>query len=887
VPLTLTVEYDETFLPGPEEDALLILEKTVDGIWTVLESTWDPEANTVSAPINSFSYIRVRYIEPAFIDITEEIAVTDAVNVIPPVVLEIQETITVSDAVELTPPVVIEIFETVTVSDAVDIPPLPYVRLAPASADLSVGQTVQLQASLRQGELVVPGVSFTWASSNSAVALVNSTGLVTAMGEGEAMITAAAVGRPESGQATITVSTGTGCVTQSQIPAAECEALVSLYNTTGGDSWTENTNWLDYSDPCAWFGVTCSLGSVSTLALQGNNLTGPLPPEIGSLSNLRFLYLQDNNLTGPIPSEIGDLASLLYLYLGENPLGGSIPARITDLTGLRILYLPKAQLEGPIPADLGTLADLESVILFGNQLTGTIPAGLGQLTKLKGLYLSANQLTGSIPTQLGNITSLTGLRLSINDLSGEIPSSLGSLVNLDHLWLQNNRLTGAIPTTLGNLSNLGQLELQSNLLTGPIPRELGALRQLTHLYLAGNQLDGQVPIEVAVLGGKAPLDANCSFVPPGNDGLFLPGTPEYVNADTDGDGEICGLPIEASEGGWVPGGDLLRARRGHSLVTLPSGLVLVVGGTGGGAELYDPATGTSTDVPMVYGRNQGARATPLADGKILITGGRPDDTAEIFDPGTGAFTETDGRMNGLRFAHTATLLQDGRVLIAGGTADLPTGREDRTDAELYDPATGTFSLITGLNDARYGGGNALLPNGQVLIVGGHHTTSPGYAAATTSAELFDPATETFGLTGSPWVSLDATHAILLPTGQVFVPGRSTVVQLYDPASGTFANTGEMTQARSLPYTATLLADGRVLIAGGNHTPAGTAVTLASAEIYDPATGQFTQVAPMGTARQEHLAVLLLDGRVLVTGGYDHAIQSDLSSVEIFTAGSGG
>ncbi len=176
----------------------------------------------------------------------------------------------------------------------------------------------------------------------------------------------------------------------------------------------------------------------------------------------------------------------------------------------------------------------------GNRLAGSIPPQLGDLSSLMYLVLQGNWLSGTIPVELGNLDGLTTLELNDNQLSGPIPPELGKLVNLVALNLHNNRLSGTIPIELGNLTNVRDLYLHENELVDTIPKELGNLNELRELFLRHNQLNGLVPIAVAVVAGSLSPDYHCQFVP-GNAGLFLPDTPEYRAADTDGDGYICRL----------------------------------------------------------------------------------------------------------------------------------------------------------------------------------------------------------------------------------------------------------------------------------------------------------------------------------------------------------
>ena len=234
-------------------------------------------------------------------------------------------------------------------------------------------------------------------------------------------------------------------------------------------------------------------------------MTGPIPAELGNLSNLQLLSLWGNQLTGPIPAELGNLSNLQLLSLWGNQLTGTIPPELARLTNLNQLDLSHNQLTGPVPAWLGGLANLEQLSLAHNQLSGAIPTELGSLSKLQKLSLWGNQLSGAIPASLGSLSDLSELSLSQNQLTGPIPAELGSLANLQELSLWGNQLTGPIPASLGSLANLQRLSLWGNQFTGPIPAELGSLAKLEELFLSGNQLTGCIPAGIA---GVANNDLN-------------------------------------------------------------------------------------------------------------------------------------------------------------------------------------------------------------------------------------------------------------------------------------------------------------------------------------------------------------------------------------------
>ena len=277
-------------------------------------------------------------------------------------------------------------------------------------------------------------------------------------------------------------------------PAPEIrDALVALYNATNGPGWNNNENWLSEAPLDQWSGVfTACDGSLTHLVLIGNQLAGPIPSELGNLSNLMELDLRHNELTGPIPPGLGNLSNLMELDLRHNELTGPIPPGLGNLSNLTILTLSLNQLTGPIPSELDNLSNLKSLNLRTNQLTGPIPPELGNLPELESLELAENQLAGPIPPELANLSNLVALNLSTNQLTGPIPSWLVD-PDIFIIDLADNMLTGPIPPELGNLANLFALDLSTNQLTGPIPPELGDLSNLLHLELAGNQLTGPIP----------------------------------------------------------------------------------------------------------------------------------------------------------------------------------------------------------------------------------------------------------------------------------------------------------------------------------------------------------------------------------------------------------
>ncbi len=235
--------------------------------------------------------------------------------------------------------------------------------------------------------------------------------------------------------------------------------------------------------------------------------------------------------------------------------------------------------------------------------------------------------------------------------------------------------------------------------------------------------------------------------------------------------------------------------------------------------------------------------------------------AEVYDPASGTWTGTRS-MTVPRHGHTATLLPGGKVLVAGGQSGDFIRKEILATAEVYDPASDTWSATGSMTAPRWGHTAMLLPDGKVLVMGGRADSS--FASWLATAEVYDPASGTWSATGSMAAPLEDRKALLLPDGKVLVVGGRTIPEVYDPASGTWSATGSMTAPR-WGYTATLLPTGQVLIMGGK-AGSSTSPVLATAEVYDPASGTWSATGSMTTPRVGHTAMLLPDGKVLVAGG---------------------
>jgi hypothetical protein len=312
---------------------------------------------------------------------------------------------------------------TVTVSQAVS-----RIQLTPAADTIAAGDTLRLaREAVDQNGHRVDGAVFTWTTSDESVVHVDGAGLVTAVAQGSATITAIAGGAQGSSGI--------------KVENPDRAALVALYRATDGTKWVNNENWLTDAPLEEWYGVgTDNSGRVVRLVLGLNELSGSIPPELGSLTNLERLEVPDNQITGLIPTELGNLTQLTDLELDDNDFTGPIPPELGNLTRLTNLELDDNNLAGPVPAGLGNLSELTNLELNGNDLTGTVPPEFGSLGSLRRLTLRGNRLTGEIPEELGNLRSLRSLDLSANELFGALPLSLARLSMLESFRYTDNRL---------------------------------------------------------------------------------------------------------------------------------------------------------------------------------------------------------------------------------------------------------------------------------------------------------------------------------------------------------------------------------------------------------------------------------------------------------------
>jgi len=265
---------------------------------------------------------------------------------------------------------------------------------------------------------------------------------------------------------------------------------------------------------------------------------------------------------------------------------------------------------------------------------------------------------------------------------------------------------------------------------------------------------------------------------------------------------------------------------------------------------------------------------PLLALPVALLAFAPSATRAAAPAASGTWTIT-GSLHTAAAGQSATLLPNGQVLAAGGYgANGLIG-----SAELYNPLTGKWTVTGAMNQARVQFTATLLPNGQVLAAGGCDSPDGNCSSLTATAELYNPSTGKWTMTGSMHEPRWTQTATLLPSGKVLVAGGAAAdcyqatcaevqasAELYDPQTGKWTLTGSLHQARAR-HTATLLADGQVLVTSGVvNTATGGRKWLSSAEIYNPSTGKWTVTGSLHTAASARAATLLPNGLVLVYGG---------------------
>ncbi len=328
----------------------------------------------------------------------------------------------------------------------------------------------------------------------------------------------------------------------------------------------------------------------------------------------------------------------------------------------------------------------------------------------------------------------------------------------------------------------------------------------------------------------------------------------------------------------VSAGEMATGRSVHTAVRLQDGTVLIAGGFTSdrsyldSVEVFDPSSNKFSAAQRMNVRRSSHSATLLRDGRVLIAGGYNGnylDSAELYDPRTKRFTVAP-KLVTARSGHTAVMLDDGRVLLAGGTG---TGWTFLADAEIFDPSINTFSGTGRMTAERESHTATVLKDGRVMIAGGHRGRRQAITIYS-SIEIFDPKSGRFSSAGEMTIKRHKHDAVLLNDGQVLVIGGAnerdgggiySSVEVIDPSNNRATKIGDLLEPRyKLPGTSILLNNGKVFIAGG----------AGRSELFDPESGKFKIVDGLyGDRLSFATATLLADGRVLIAGGYNDRIEA--------------
>ena len=439
------------------------------------------------------------------------------------------------------------------------------IALDPDTFFVTAGDTVRLKSIVEdQRDKLMFNVELTWASSDPAIATVDTAGLVTGIREGKAAVTVTTAAISATADGTI--------------HSHDRPILMGIYYSADGGNWTNEENWGSNEPVATWYGVEANADArVTALRLSDNELNGHLPEDLGEMIFLTELHVDGNEeLAGPIPNSLSDLnleqlqyggtmlctvrdegfrawlntipmrdgdfiacneerSDLIKLYDamgGEdwvNSGGWGTSAALENWYGIdvdsvtgrvTVINLNRNGLSGEVPSEIQYFPHLRTLRLDYNELEGEVPAEIGLLTELRRMDIDGNDFTGPIPPEFGNLVKLEELWMGANDMSGPIPPEFGNLAKLEDLHLYDAPFDGSIPEEFGGLTELRVLRIENTRIEGPIPATLGALEKLRVLDIVQNQLSGPLPGELGGIDSLRVLDIS------GND-ITGPLPPEF------------------------------------------------------------------------------------------------------------------------------------------------------------------------------------------------------------------------------------------------------------------------------------------------------------------------------------------------------------------------
>lgn len=262
----------------------------------------------------------------------------------------------------------------------------------------------------------------------------------------------------------------------SQVSEEEFQALKAIYNSTGGTNWNNKTGWTNINTTSTkddvtsnWYGLTVTGGHITRIRLNGNNLVGYLPQQIGSFKWVYELNLDGNKLEGLIPEAIGDMTGLLYLTLSSNYFIAPLPQSLSNLKKLESIYLTRNPLNSPFPGEVfKNIPTLKRIDAGTCGFTGPLPDIFTSIPLLEALILTNNKMNGTLPATINKL-KFSELHLGGNKFSGPLPSLDSSKVKMYYLTFWSNQFTGNIPESYGNFTNLKYFHIEDNKVSGNIP----------------------------------------------------------------------------------------------------------------------------------------------------------------------------------------------------------------------------------------------------------------------------------------------------------------------------------------------------------------------------------------------------------------------------------
>ena len=737
---------------------------------------------------------------------------------------------------------------------------------ATPTATSTATQTATSTATSTATATATPTDTATATATSTVTATSTATSTATATATQTATSTATATATPTDTATATATDTATPTATATDTPTPTATATQTATNTATATATVTST-----TTPTASPTATHTPLSISGTAIQ-NGMNGAAITAVSV------------NPDGTDASSLGSTTAASNGSFSMSIPASNGPVRFRASGGRYASEQNGANISSPSPLSV-LLPSLQTNLsgLSINPLTTFVDSlAVGNISRGQNLATALSNSTASVESDYGITNDPSGLpplytSAAIGTDSGRLGLILGAIVNEDQLACPSPSVPGGLVAALSS-------DISDGVFDGT--------KSGTAISYCGGSLSaiaGTAEFSDALSGLQGLTLGTRGFTYGGtNNSLTLNSvTAAQVAAEdaTIEDAVVAATPPSIDTfASSTP--SMNNARYTATATLLPNGKVLIAGGQNNFApisstELYDPVTNTfAASTPSMSTARSLATATLLPNGKVLIAGGNGTGSValrsvELYDPVSNTFAAGPS-MNTARGLATATLLPNGKVLIAGGSF--------LSSTELYDPATNTFAGTTPvMNTGRSWATATLLPNGKVLIAGGAANMGPTGARATT--ELYDPVANTFA--ASTPVMKAARYiatATLLANGQVLIAGGTqdgnvgiSSTELYDPVSNSFAASTPVMNGGHAAATATLLPNGKVLIAGG----LGASGPVSSTEVYDPIANTFAATTPaMKASRYSATGTLLPNGKVLIAGGFN--ISVFLSSTELYT-----